>query len=275
MAQSIIIVDKNTLKEVHTVRMKLQKARTKITADRKSFTAHLDETKKSAIAIETELIALIEPVEKKLDEIQTKYEEEQERIKKEEQEREEKILQERLNELNKYNVILDVAEVKKMTQERFRSMADTYKQKFEEREAERVKAEEEKKKQEEKEREELQKQKEEQEKIAQEQAEKARELAEKEKAMKDKEEEQKRQEDERKQQAELEKRQKKFAEDHKKYQEWLANNGWTEENQHEYTTAIQRHGKDNKEIRILLYKKVSSYDVPVSEDPENQNDGEK
>lgn len=292
-AIDIDITDKATLKLVHDARIMLQKNRTTISKSRLAFTAGLTQAQKDAIQIEKDLIAIISPTELLLEEKEKAYEAEQDRIKKEKEEAEQANIQKRFDALNEIEAVFIPGEVAKMSDEGFPFFLDMHKKKYEQKLEER-RAEEEKRVQEQAEidrknaeaAEELKKQREEQDrvaeanrketeriqsenaKIAADQAEKAQELAQKEKAIKDREEAQKLQDEAKKAQEEQEKRHKEFAEQEKAYSEWLKSNGWTEETKEEYTTIIKRHGEDNKDTTILLYKKISAYSVPRASDQE-------
>lgn len=296
-AIDIEITDKASLKLVHDARIVLQKNRTTISKARLAFTAGLTQAQKDAIQIEKDLIAIISPIEIALDDKEKVYEAEQARIKKEKEDAEQANIQKRFDALNEIEAVFIPGEVAKMSDEGFPFFYEMHKKRYEQKLEERKQAEE-KRAQEQAEidrknaeaAEELRKQKEEQDKIAEdnrkeaariaeEQAEKARELAQKEKEIKDREDEQKLQEEQKKAEDELrkieedkERRQKKFAEQNKAYTEWLLSNGWTEETKEEYTTIIKRHGEDNKETTILLYKKISEYTVAKNTDEETSEE---
>lgn len=289
-AIDIEITDKASLKLVHDARIVLQKNRTTISKARLAFTAGLTQAQKDAIQIEKDLIAIISPIEIALDDKEKVYEAEQARIKKEKEEAEQANIQKRFDALNEIEAVFIPGEVAKMSDEGFPFFYEMHKKRYEQKLEERKQAEE-KRAQEQAEidrknaeaAEELRKQKEEQDRVAEEnrkeseriqsenariaaeQSQKAQELAQKEKEIKDREDEQKLQE-------EQERRQKKFAEQNKAYTEWLLSNGWTEETKEEYTTIIKRHGEDNKETTILLYKKISEYTVAKNTDEETSEE---
>lgn len=290
-AIDIDITDKASLKLVHDARILLQKNRTTISKSRLAFTAGLTQAQKDAIQIEKDLIAIISPTELALEEKEKAYEAEQARIKKEKEEAEQANIQKRYDALNEIEAVFIPGEVAKMSDEGFPFFYDMHKKRYDQKlEARKLEEETRRKEQEEIDRknaeaaEELRKQREEQDKVAEanrkeseriqsenaiiaaEQSQKAQELAQKEKEIKDKEEAQKLQDEAKKAQEEQEKRHKKFAEDEKKYKEWILSNGWTEETKEEYTTIIKRHGEDNKETTILLYKKISEYTVEKNPD---------
>lgn len=292
-AIDIEITDKASLKLVHDARIVLQKNRTTISKARLAFTAGLTQAQKDAIQIEKDLIAIISPIEIALDDKEKVYEAEQARIKKEKEEAEQANIQKRFDALNEIEAVFIPGEVAKMSDEGFPFFLEMHKKRYDQKLEERRLVEE-KRVQEQAEidrknaeaAEELRKQKEEQDKIAEanrkeseriqaensrmaaEQSQKALELAQKEKEIKDREEEQKTQDELKKIQEETEKRQKKFAEDQEKYKEWLLSNGWSEETKEEYTTVIKRHGEDNKETTILLYKKISEYTLEKNTEKE-------
>lgn len=143
-ALDIEITDKLSYKIVHDAQIELRDNRTRITKGRLLFTEWLTKQTKDAIQCEKDLIARIQPTEEALKAKKEAYDKEQDRIKKEKEEAELLVLQERLEELQKYGVIQDIWTVKAMSDEGFRMMADQWKKKWEEKEAIRI-AEEEKK----------------------------------------------------------------------------------------------------------------------------------
>lgn len=101
-ALDIEIVDKKTYEAVHEAQMECRNNRTRISKGRLLFTEILTQQTKDAIKIEKEMIAKIEPTEQALKAKKEAYDNEQERIKKEKEEAELLVLQDRLQELNKY-----------------------------------------------------------------------------------------------------------------------------------------------------------------------------
>jgi len=275
----IQVTDSVTYRVVHEAHIKIRDERIKWEKARKEFTASLDERKKFAIDRERSITSHLIPIEDALKEKKEAYDAEKERIKAEKEAEAMRILQTRIDELTTYGVSVPLEQLKEMSDDGFRMMADMWKKKFEEREAIRLQEEAEKKRIEEeaeKKRQEefeaIQKQKEENDRIANEHAQKAQELAEKEKAIKDKEDEQKRQEElekarkegeekAKKEREEEEARQKKFLEDQANYTEWLKSNGYTQENKEEYTTVIKKDKDDEKKTIVMLYKKISEYTI--------------
>lgn len=104
----IEIVDKATYKLVHDGQIELRDNRTRISKGRLLFTEALTKQTKEAIQCEKDLIARIEPTEQLLKAKKDAYDTEQERIKKEKEESELLVLQDRLQELNKYGVVMDI-----------------------------------------------------------------------------------------------------------------------------------------------------------------------
>jgi nucleolar protein involved in exit from mitosis len=260
--------------------MKLRDERIKWQNARKEFTEPLDERKKIAIERERAITSNIIPYEEELKAKKEAYDAEKERIKAEKEAEEMRILQTRIDELTKYGVTAPLDDLKAMSDDGFRMMADMWKKKWEEKEAIRLQEEAEKKriedeaeKKRQEEAEAVRKQKEENDRIANEQAQKALELAKKEKAIKDKENEQKRQEDlenarkegeekAKKEKEDEEARQKKFLDDQEKYTEWLKSHGFSEETKLEYTTTIKRDGNIST---VTLYKKISTFELTHAE----------
>lgn len=104
----IEIVDKASYKLVHDGQIELRDNRTRISKGRLLFTESLTKQTKEAIQCEKDLIARIEPTEQALKAKKEAYDNEQERIKKEKEEAELIVLQDRLQELNKYGVVMDI-----------------------------------------------------------------------------------------------------------------------------------------------------------------------
>lgn len=279
-ALALPITDANSYRINHETQMKLRDERIKWEKARKEFTASLDEKKKYAIDRERAITSNIIPYEEELKAKKEAYDAEKERIKAEKEAEAMRILQTRIDELTKYGVTAPLEDLKAMSDDGFRMMADMWKKKWEEKEAIRIQEEAEKKRIEEEtekkrqeEAEAIQKQKEENDRIANEQAQKARELAEKEKAIKDKEDEQKRQEElenarkegeekARKEKEDEEARQKKFLADQASYTAWLESHGFSEETKLDYTTTIKRDGNIST---VTLYKKVSTFELTHGE----------
>lgn len=296
------IIDKASLKIVHDARIKLRDNRTKLNKDRKSFTAHLDEKKNSALSVEKELVGIISPIEDELLAKEEAYEKEQERIKEEKAREEQEILQKRIEALNAVEAEYIVGQIAIMSNEGFDMLLDMHKKKYEEILAERKRQEEEKKRQEEEaekkrqeEAEALRKQKEENDiiaeenrkeaeriqkenaRIAEENAQKARELAEKEKAIKDKEDEQKRQEELEKARKEGEEKARKEEEEKKaREKKEMEEKEQAEKDRIEKEEKYKKWFADNGvttenredyltktiENKVYLFKKIAEYTIP-------------
>lgn len=126
------IKNKEELKIVHNAEQELIKTRTAISKARLDYTRPIEQAKKEAIAKEKELLWVIWPVEEDLKERKKAYLDEQERIKKEKEEQVRKKLQERIDELNKFNYSYsDVYKLSQMSDEDFNVILDQVKIDFE------------------------------------------------------------------------------------------------------------------------------------------------
>jgi len=270
----IEIVDKASYKLVHDGQIELRDNRTRITKGRLLFTESLTKQTKDAIQYEKDLIARIQPTEEALKAKKDAYDKEQDRIKKEKEEADRKVLQERLEELQKYGVIQDIGIVGQMSDERFRMMADQWKTKWEEKETVRIQQEAEAEKKRQEEADAIQKQKEENDRVAAENQRIADENARKAKEIQDKENEVKRQEelkniaeqarlkgiDDEKARVESERvaKEQKDKEDaelllkNTAFNTWLSNNWMTHENRTEFEVRYENGTP-------TLWKKISTY----------------
>ena len=273
-ALDIEITDKLSYKIVHDAQIELRDNRTRITKGRLLFTEWLTKQTKDAIQCEKDLIARIQPTEEALKAKKEAYDKEQDRIKKEKEEAERKVLQERLEELQKYGVIQDIGTVGQMSDEWFRMMADQWKTKWEEKEALRIQQEAEAEKKRQDEADAIQKQKEMNEKIAEENRKQAEENARNAQAIVDKENELKRQEElktmqesarlkgieDEKARIESEKvaKEQKEKEDaelllkNTAFNTWLSNNWMTHENRTEFEVRYENGTP-------TLWKKISTF----------------
>jgi hypothetical protein len=262
-ALALPITDSTSYRINHETQMKLRDERIKWEKARKDFTSSLDEKKKFAIDRERAITSNIIPYEEELKAKKEAYDKEKERIKAEEEAERMRVFQARYDEMTKYGVTTDLANLRDMSDDGFRMMADTYKEKWEESEKVRIAKEaldkeiadaEEAKRQQELE--DMRKWKEEQAKIeennriqAEENARKAQEILDKQNAIKYEEElkkaqekarldgieaEKVRAESERLQKEESEKVEKARLEKEESYRKWLSDNGVTENNRDDF-----------------------------------------
>lgn len=282
-ALALPITDNASYKINHETQMKLRDERIKWEKARKDFTSSLDEKKKFAIDRERAITSNIIPYEEELKAKKEAYDAEKERIKAEKEAEEMRILQERIDELTKYGVIVPLEQLKVMSDEWFRMMADMYKKKWEEAEAIRIAEEAEKKRiadaeeaKRQQELEDMRKWKEEQSKTeennrlqAEKNAREAQAILDKQNAIKHEEElkkaqekarldgieaEKARAESERIQREETEKAEKARLEKEESYKKWLADNGVTAENKEDFKI-------EKIEGQVILWKKVATFNI--------------
>jgi hypothetical protein len=137
-ALDIDIVDKKTYDIVHDAQMECRNNRTRISKGRLMFTESLTKQTKDAIQCEKDLIARIQPTEEALKAKKDEYDSEQDRIKKEKEAAELQTLQDRIDELKSYGIIMDIGLIKNMSDDWFRMMADSHKAKWQESEKVRI-----------------------------------------------------------------------------------------------------------------------------------------
>lgn len=282
-ALALPITDNNSYRINHETQMKLRDERIKWEKARKEFTASLDEKKKFAIDRERAITCNIIPYEEELKAKKEAYDAEKERIKAEKEAEEMRILQNRIDELTKYGVTAPLEDLKAMSDDGFRMMADMWKKKWEERETIRIAEEAEKKRIEheaeakrQQELEDMRKWKEEQAKIeennrleAEKNAREAQAIVDKQNAIKHEEElkkaqekarldgieaEKARVESERIQREETEKAEKARLEKEESYRKWLADNGVTEDNRDDFKI-------EKIEGQVIIWKKVSIFTI--------------
>jgi len=121
--------------EVHKARMELVKTRTTINKVRLEHTRQYDEAKRNIMDMEKELIGIIEPTEKELEEKEKAIDNEKARIKRESEEKENARIQVMMNELLQYGYVANINELKTITAEWYAYILQAEKAKFEEREA--------------------------------------------------------------------------------------------------------------------------------------------
>lgn len=115
--------DKKWYDLVHGAEMILKKYRVKIKKTRLEFTRPLDERKKEAMELETELLDIISPIETSLKEQKKEYDDEKDRIKEEKRKEKEFALQSRVDELAKYDYIHhDLFELSQFNEEFFQEL---------------------------------------------------------------------------------------------------------------------------------------------------------
>jgi len=126
------IEDKEGYKIVHEAEMKLKSTRVAISKTRKEFTAPKQAEIKEAIELEKELLWIIVPIETSLKEQKALIEAEKERIKQTEIEKQRKFLQDRVDELFKYNYVhTNLYELSQMSDEDFQNQVFQAKTMFE------------------------------------------------------------------------------------------------------------------------------------------------
>lgn len=282
-ALALPITDNASYKINHETQMKLRDERIKWEKARKDYTSSLDEKKKFAIDRERAITSNIIPYEEELKAKKEAYDAEKERIKAEEEAKRMQILQIRIDELTLYGVTVPLEQLKDMSDDGFRMMADMWKKKWEEREAIRIAEEAEKKRiaDEEnailqKELDDMKKWKEEQAKIeennrlqAEKNAREAQAIVDKQNAIKHEEElkkaqekarldgieaEKARAERERIQRDETEKVEKARLEKEESYKKWLSDNGVTAENKEDFKI-------EKIEGQVIIWKKISTFTI--------------
>lgn len=260
------IEDKAGFAKVHELEQKMVKARTAIEKTRKEYTAQFDERKKSAIALENELVAITANEEARLKAEKARINELKEQARLEAERKAKEKLNRRVSELAKVNATHDLFDLEAMEEEEFVFLFEVKQAEYEQEKARLAKEAEERAKYEaeratfEAEKAKLEAEKQaivnEKNRIAQEEAEKKRQAERAEELKKAQEEsaEKARIETEAriKEEQEIERRTEEETEramqGKAKFKKWLIANGVTESNKEEY-----------KIIENVLYKKISTY----------------
>jgi hypothetical protein len=133
--------DKETINQVSVIRKKLKSARVEITKEGKSMRDPLTTISRIISDKEKELIAIIEPTEKSLQEQEKWVEDEKEKIRLAEIAKEEARIQERINALAQYGFEIDYSDIKSMSDETFEKYVEAAKVQYEAAEAEKAEAE--------------------------------------------------------------------------------------------------------------------------------------
>lgn len=186
------IEDKAGIKQVTEGRKKLKSARVEIEKEGKSMRDPLTALAKNISAKENELVALIEPTEKKLIEKERWVKSENERIAEEERQKEAKRVQDRIDRLAVYGYSIDITFLTAIDDSQFEKVVENAKVEFEKEESikkQREEQERRQKEQDEKDREEIRRLKAKQEEADRLLREREEEIARKEKELKDKEDE--------------------------------------------------------------------------------------
>lgn len=114
--------DNEGYKAVREGRLKAKKARTSLRADGKSLRDSANKFCKTVLHREDELVDIVEPEECRLREMEEAFEEEQERRRIEEERKEQKRIQDRIDQLRKFNYEVDAYEAKTMPEENFQAL---------------------------------------------------------------------------------------------------------------------------------------------------------
>lgn len=167
------ITDKKSFESVSAFRKSLKSERKKIEKEGKAMRDILTPVSRAISAKETELIAIIDPQEERLQNLEKAYEAEQLAIKAEKERKEKERIQSMIDQLHQYGAAIDYIVLIGLTDEQFNERLEQAKKDYE---AEQARLAEEKKKEEERIAEEKRKAKEQQEKEAQELAKQQAEL---------------------------------------------------------------------------------------------------
>jgi hypothetical protein len=121
------IDDKQTINQVSTIRKKLKSARVEIAKEGKLMRDPLTTISRIISDKEKELIAIIEPTEKSLQEQEKWVEDEKEKIRLAEIAKEEARIQQRINALAQFGFEIDYSDIKSMSDETFEKYVDAAK----------------------------------------------------------------------------------------------------------------------------------------------------
>lgn len=135
------IEDKETINQVSVIRKKLKSARVEIAKEGKLMRDPLTTISRIISDKEKELIAIIEPTEKGLQDQEKWVEEEKEKIRLAEIAKEEARIQARINSLAQYGFEIDYSDIKSMSDETFEKYVDAAKVQFEKDQTEKAEAE--------------------------------------------------------------------------------------------------------------------------------------
>jgi hypothetical protein len=133
--------DKLTINQVSVIRKKLKSARVEIAKEGKSMRDPLTTISRIISDKEKELIAIIEPTEKSLQEQEKWVEDEKEKIRLDEIAKEETRIQTRIDSLAQYGFEIDYSDINSMSDETFEKYVDAAKIQFEKDQAEKAEAE--------------------------------------------------------------------------------------------------------------------------------------
>ena len=145
--------DKANLKQATELRKKMKAARVKVENEGKAMREPLNGVNKEISSKEKELVAIVSPGEKGLQEIEDWYDAEKERIERDAEEKETARIQDRINRMSAYGYEIDYNMVKLLGDDDFEKMVERAKREFEKEEAD--KAERARKEQEQREQDEL------------------------------------------------------------------------------------------------------------------------